>query len=179
MRFHSYAPIGTTASTPSSDSGISAETRRIAAVDDGHGEDVSENVSQTVTTPPGTVNADVVVTETTTTKTTSKPVNGENVNVGMNIGGVSMGINMNVSGMDVEENSSTTVTTTTTTKTSTSGTVKEPVREPLPRKEVVNHYRVKKLSYKNQLLLVVWLCQVLHLLRLRKVLQTKDLMIHV
>lgn len=137
MRFHSYAPIGSTASTPTSDSGINPETRRIAAVDDGHSEGVSENVSQTVTTPGGTVNADVVVTETTTTKTTSKPVNGENVNVGMTIGGVSMGINMNVSGMDVEENSNTTVTTTTTTKTSTSGAVKEPVREPLPRKEVV------------------------------------------
>lgn len=143
MRFHSYAPIGSTASTPNSDSGINPETRRIAQVDDAHSTSEPQSgdvkVTQQVNTPGGNVNTDLVITETTTTTTKGKPANGENINVGMNVGGVNMGVNINVNDSGFEQNSNSTVTTTTTTRTTTSGTAPkvEPQRQPLPKEDVV------------------------------------------
>jgi hypothetical protein len=65
----------------------------------------------------------IQITETTTTTTTttgSGNMGSENVNVGMNVGGVSFGMNVNID--DEPINSSSQTTTTTTYSTTTSGT---------------------------------------------------------
>lgn len=101
----------------------------------------------TVATPaPATTTTDVVVTETVSTTTTVDPANQENVNVGMNVGGIGMNVNVSVNdggmntGTNVSSTSSQTVTTTTTTVTSSSttsgnyneGMTTNPVHEPIP-----------------------------------------------
>lgn len=132
LRFHSYSPISNTPSGSSSETGISDEARRLALVDDEEDTTVTPTtgISQSVTTPAGSVKVDVGVTETTTTTTTTNPSNGEKVSVGMNIGGVNMGININVN-EGIEQSSNTAVTTTTTTRTTSSEAVetKQPVKE--------------------------------------------------
>lgn len=101
----------------------------------------------TVAAPaPATTTTDVVVTETVSTTTTVDPANQENVNVGMNVGGIGMNVNVSVNdggmntGANVSSTSSQTVTTTTTTVTSSSttsgnyneGMTTNPVHEPIP-----------------------------------------------
>jgi hypothetical protein len=117
LRFHSYAPITATAANPSTES-IDPEARRIAQVDDEHS---TSGNSKTRTENPGAVG--VTVTETTTT-TKGAPANGEQINVGMNVGGLNMGININVSDSGVEQNTSTTTTTTTRTTSKSSNHVR-------------------------------------------------------
>lgn len=115
LRFRSYAPIANTAANSTAES-IDPEARRIAQVDDEHS---TSGNSKPRTDNNGSVG--VTVTETTTT-TKGTPANGEQINVGMNVGGLNMGININVSDSGMEQNTSTTTTTTTTRTTSKSST---------------------------------------------------------
>ncbi len=153
LRFHSQAPLsGLAASTPSDVSAPSSDARRIAQVDDETAEPAEQSIEMN-TTIDGTDDMDnmdgtTTITQTTTTKTTAKPTkNGENVAIGMNVGGLNMGMNVNVTdtsgdmNMDMEENSSTTVTTTTTSKTTTAAPAKpvqtKPAPAPAPKPVVV------------------------------------------
>jgi hypothetical protein len=80
---------------------------------------VGQQTTVTTTTPVGGV-----VQQTTTTTTTGMP--GDNVSMGLNVGGVSAGVNINVSGMT----GTTTYTETTTTTiggTTTTTTTGDPV----------------------------------------------------
>lgn len=124
----SFEGSPTVAATAPKPTAIDPETKKFAEADDAPAVKTQATVIESEGdnhTTGGTV--------TTTTTTTTKPANGENINVGMNIGGVSMGINMNVSGMDVEETENTTVTTkTTTTKSTTTTTAPRPAPTPTP-----------------------------------------------
>ncbi len=141
LRFHSYTPIGA-ASTATAEPVINPETRRIAEVDDHSTNATPSNknnatINQTINTPDGNVNTDVVITETTTT-TTGAPAKGDKVNIGMNVGGLNMGVNINVTDSGFEQNSNSTVTTTTTTRSSTStGTINQNTTQQTPRQDVV------------------------------------------
>lgn len=124
--FEGSPTIATTTTKPAT---IDAETKKFAEADDAP----AVKTQATVVESEGDDHTTGGTVTTTTTTTTTKPTNGENINVGMNIGGVSMGINMNVSGMDVEETENTTVTTkTTTTKSTTTTTAPKPAPKPTP-----------------------------------------------
>lgn len=107
LRFQSETPISQQAST-SEPQAPSPDVKRYAEVDDAPPASPATN-----RTSPSS-GTQVTVTETTRTSTSAP---GENVSIGMNVGGVNMGINMNVTGfeeMEVEETQ--TITTTSTTR---------------------------------------------------------------
>ncbi len=139
LRYNGQSEITATTSTPNVATNTNAETKKFAEVDDDVEEVKEEETAKVQTSGTTTTTAPkggVTTTTTTTTKTNpAKPVKGENVNVGMNVGGVNMGININVTDTEMETEESETVVekTVTTTQTTTSGTPK-PAK---PREEVV------------------------------------------
>jgi hypothetical protein len=142
LRFQSQAPISGAASATPSPSSSTSEARRIAVVDD---EPVEHNVEmKTDVDGMEEVGGTTTITQTTTTKSTANPTkSGENVSIGMNVGGLNMGMNVNVTDtsgdmdMDIQENSSTTVTTTTTSKTTTTTPTKPVQAKPAPAPQPV------------------------------------------
>ena len=135
LRFQGQSEIGTSASATPVSSSPSTEVKRIADVDDNV---LTETIKMdTKITDTGVEHntgggANSTVTQTTTTTTTAKPskTSGENVSMGINMGGVNMGVNINVrdteGGMDIEEHTATSVTTTSTSKTTTTSTAPAP-----------------------------------------------------
>jgi hypothetical protein len=143
LRYNGQSEISGAAAAPAVSNSTNTDTKKYAVVDDEVEETGTTNVQTGGTTTTvkqtGTTTAPqggVTTTTTTTTKTNpAKPAKGENVNVGMNVGGVNMGININVTDSEMETEGSETIVekTVTTTQTTTSGTVK-PAK---PREEVV------------------------------------------
>lgn len=130
LRFSGQSDISATAATPTtSGKPIDSEVRRISEVDKTDSDSENITINSTVTESRGGTTGDVQVVETTTT-TTGKPATttGEKVTMGINIGGVNMGVNIDVqdTGLEIEENTSTTVTKTTTTRSTTSTTTTAP-----------------------------------------------------
>jgi Domain of unknown function (DUF4476) len=143
LRFHSQAEMSGSSSTAVTHTQpVDQETKRIADVDDQveDSESVTMNTDMKVTGVDAGATTTVTQTTTTTTKTdpTTKKTTGENIAVGMNVGGVNMGINVNVSGdnmgmdMDMEAEEKVTTTTTTTKTTSTPAKVTPAPSKPKP-----------------------------------------------
>lgn len=135
LRFQGQSEMGTATSATPVSSSPTTEVKRIADVDDNAATEsikIDTKITDSGIEHNAGIGANSTIIQTTTTTTTAQPSksSGENVSMGINVGGLNMGVNINVKdtegGMDVKEHTATSVTTTTTSKTTTTSTTPAP-----------------------------------------------------